>query len=59
MATGSAEDIFETFRSFRTKGGEETPEEQFERYCKDILSSVEKLHWTTRQKMTADIPIFR
>ncbi len=50
MATGNAEAIFETFRKFRTSGGLETPEEQFDPYCKEVLSSVEKQHFDYKTK---------
>jgi len=49
VAAGNAEDIFEKFRGFRI-GGSNTPEEQFERYCREVLSSVEKLHFDYKEK---------
>lgn len=50
MAVGNAEDIFERFRGFRTNGGSGTPEEQFDRYCKETLSPVEKHHFDYKTK---------
>jgi hypothetical protein len=56
MATRNAEDIFETFKSFRTYHGPDSPDERLKQYCQDVLSSVEDLHFDYKRKRNAREP---
>jgi len=50
VAVHNAEAIFEEFQRIRDSLGSQTPEEQLESYCKNVLTSVERLHFDYKVK---------
>jgi hypothetical protein len=56
MAAHNAEAIFNEFRRLRDESGPPTPEERLETYCREILTSIEKLHFNYKTKRDSRTP---